>query len=220
MNIQFLEVRRTAKIVSNGNIDEKTKDIWLIVHGYGQLAERFINKFDVLRNDNTAIVVPEALQRFYLDGTGGKIGASWMTKEEREIDIKDNHYYLDQVFEGLQQRINKDCRIHILGFSQGTATACRWIAHRQLNPFSLTLWAGMWPTDVDTVVLSELLKNTKVTMVLGNQDPFANSVMMEKQQSLVNSWGVQTEIVSFDGKHTVDVDALKELKEKIQLLKQ
>lgn len=100
MNIQFLEVQRTAKIVSLGNIDANTTDVWLVVHGYGQLAERFINKFTTLLNESTAIIVPEALQRFYLDGTGGKIGASWMTREERELDIKDNHYYLDQVLKG------------------------------------------------------------------------------------------------------------------------
>jgi predicted esterase len=212
MDIQFLQVRRTAKMVTIGNMNGQTKDVWLIIHGYGQLAERFINKFTGLLNESTAIVVPEALQRFYLDGTGGKIGANWMTREEREFDIKDNHFYLDQVFESIHNKLSENCRIHVLGFSQGTATVCRWLAHCKLKPYSLTLWAGMWPTDVDTVVLNELLKNTLVTMVLGDQDQYANHEMMEKQRDLVHSWGVKAEVLSFNGKHTIDQIALQDLK--------
>lgn len=215
MNIQFLEVQRTAKIVSLGNIDANTTDVWLVVHGYGQLAERFINKFTTLLNESTAIIVPEALQRFYLDGTGGKIGASWMTREERELDIKDNHFYLDQVFESIKNKVSESCRIHVLGFSQGTATACRWLAHHQLSPFSLTLWAGMWPTDVDSVQLNKLLASTQVTMVLGDQDEYANQEMMQKQIELVHSWGVQAEVHTFNGKHTINEGALIELRNTI-----
>ena len=219
MHIQFQEVRRTAKIVSLGNINRNTSDLWFIVHGYGQLAERFIQKFSCLLNDSTAIVVPEALQRFYLDGTGGKIGASWMTREERLHDISDNHFYLDSVFNGLKEKINPACRIHILGFSQGTATACRWLAHHQLSPFSLTLWAGMWPVDVDTVQLNSLLASTHVTMVLGDQDQYANQEMMQKQIDLVNAWGIKTAVLTFKGKHTVDESALLQLKTQIVIEK-
>lgn len=217
MKISTLTVQRTAKIAQLGELNHQTKNVWIVVHGYGQLVERFINKFDVLIDETTAVVMPEALQRFYLGGTGGKIGASWMTKEERESDINDNHFYLDQVLKSIKSEVLPDCKIHILGFSQGTATACRWMAHNKLKPTSLTLWAGMWPLDVDTVALNELLTETKVIMVLGNQDEYAQSEMLKKQQELVLQWGVKASTLLFEGKHTINQEALLKLKDKINL---
>ena len=72
----------------------KANQIVYVLHGYGQLAEFFIRKFQHL-SDDYFIVAPEGMHRFYLSGSSGRVGASWMTKEERETDIQDNLNWLN-----------------------------------------------------------------------------------------------------------------------------
>ena len=56
-----------------------------------------LKKFENLNDGSTLIIAPEALNRFYIDGTYNRVGASWMTKEERITDIKENNEYLDSL---------------------------------------------------------------------------------------------------------------------------
>ena len=37
------------------------------MHGYGQLAEYFIRKFNVLEEQNICVIAPEGFSRFYLE---------------------------------------------------------------------------------------------------------------------------------------------------------
>ena len=67
-------------------------------------------------------MAPEGLSRFYLDAGAGKVGASWMTKEDRAHEIEDYLSYLEQV----RAAIIPPVPLTILGFSQGVATAARW----------------------------------------------------------------------------------------------
>ena len=60
---------------------------WYVLHGYGQLARYFIKKFTKLPAKGIHVTAPEGLHRFYLEGSSGRVGASWMTKEDRETDI-------------------------------------------------------------------------------------------------------------------------------------
>lgn len=203
-----LHTTRTARIFVSGELNETTEKVWLIWHGYGQLAERFINKFEVLVKPGTAVVMPEALQRFYVDGITGKVGASWMTRTERETDILDNHTYLDNVLEKVKSSVSEHCHFYLLGFSQGTATMCRWLAHRGLKPDALILWAGMWPTDLKETSLGQLLQNVPVFMVLGKNDPYGNTELMNNQIALTKSWGIEIEVIAFDGEHAIDEPTL------------
>ena len=72
------------------------KKLLIALHGYGQLAQYFAKKFDQLPEDY-ALLVPEGMHRFYLQGSSGRVGASWMTKDGREFDIEDNLNYLNQL---------------------------------------------------------------------------------------------------------------------------
>ena len=67
-----------------------------------------------------------AVSRLYLDNTYTRVGASWLTREDRDAEIADFTGYLnalyDQVLDG---RDPAALHISLLGFSQGAATACR-----------------------------------------------------------------------------------------------
>ena len=78
-----IKVEKTATYYSSGNI-KTAKTIWFVLHGYGMLAEYFIKKFDSIVNNDNCVIAPEGLSKFYTKGFYGRVGASWMTKENRE----------------------------------------------------------------------------------------------------------------------------------------
>jgi hypothetical protein len=59
------------------------REAWFVLHGYGQLAERFLTECGALDDGTRLIVAPEALSRFYVDRAHRVVGASWMTREDR-----------------------------------------------------------------------------------------------------------------------------------------
>jgi hypothetical protein len=65
-----LQVRRTARVVMLGTPSAATRQVWLACHGYGQLAASFADSLNALRSPERVVVVPEALNRYYLDDHG------------------------------------------------------------------------------------------------------------------------------------------------------
>lgn len=115
-----VKVSRTARYFTIGECSEKTRNVWIVCHGYGQLASYFIRNFESLTTQgDTLIVAPEALSRFYLAGTGGRVGATWMTREDRLHEITDYLDYLDTLLLTISQPLPADVKVFVLGFSQG-----------------------------------------------------------------------------------------------------
>ena len=84
-----------------------------------------------LSQEELCIAAPEGLSRFYIRGTDGRVGASWMTRDERLSDIEDHISYLNHWWSSLG--VPSDAEIVVLGFSQGVATAARWLADGSLS---------------------------------------------------------------------------------------
>ncbi|MEZ4903841.1 MAG: hypothetical protein R2822_19865 [Spirosomataceae bacterium] len=59
MQQHHLTIQRTARYFTLGALDTSTQQVWFVLHGYGQLAEFFIKKFDVLDDGKTYIIAPE-----------------------------------------------------------------------------------------------------------------------------------------------------------------
>ena len=78
----------TAHYYTIGTPSDKIKRVFFVLHGYGQLASQIIHKFDAVMED-TLIVAPEGLSRFYWNESKGIVGASWMTKKDRLDEIED-----------------------------------------------------------------------------------------------------------------------------------
>src|SRR5712691_10353388 len=97
-----IEVRRTARYFTLGPTHGFPRELWIVCHGYGQLANRFLSHFSPLDDGTRLVVAPEGLSRFYVDPLSERrtqsvprIGASWMTKEARQSEIDDYIAYLD-----------------------------------------------------------------------------------------------------------------------------
>ncbi|AHM59842.1 phospholipase/carboxylesterase [Flammeovirgaceae bacterium 311] len=183
---------------------------WLVCHGYGQLAPYFIRNFSALADLGHYIVAPEGLSRFYLQDHKGRVGASWMTREERLNDIDNYLRYLDAVAEdsGLVQA----SEINLLGFSQGVATISRWAMHTTLAYQKLVLWAGVFPPDLPLDLSSRCLQQVRLYQVWGEQDPFLNREETEKQAANLRALKpAHFRELSFKGEHSLHTPSLLEI---------
>lgn len=206
---QHIVVNKTATYHILGN-PKTAKTIWFVLHGYGMLAEFFIKKFEPILDNNTCIIAPEGLSKFYTKGFYGRVGATWMTKEDREVEIEDYINYLNQLHQFIcEQNSSSNLKINLLGFSQGGATVSRWAANRKANFNNLILWASVFPEDMSFETLNE--NNT--FLLYGDEDEFATEEKVNQQKELLNN-KAQFTIIKFKGKHDIPKEVLIEQTEK------
>ncbi|OWP62623.1 phospholipase [Hymenobacter amundsenii] len=207
-----LAVTRTARYQQLGELSGATRRLWFVAHGYGQLAAYFVRHFAHLVAADPALVViaPEGLSRFYLNGTGGRVGATWMTKEDRLAEIDDYVAYLNQLAAAVLPHA-PNAAVTVLGFSQGAATVSRWLARATFRPARLILWAGAFPPDMDFTVASHLLRGLPVTLVCGTADEFITDADLAKQQDFLRQLGVEADLIRFTGTHTLHAATLSDL---------
>ncbi|GAB3634460.1 esterase [Hymenobacter arcticus] len=199
-----------------GEVSPTTRQLWLVLHGYGQLAEYFIQHFAALHAADpagTVIVAPEGLSRFYLTGTSGRVGASWMTRADRLAEMDDQAAYLNQLLDQLLLACPADARVTVLGFSQGTATASRWLARYagRWRPHQLILWAGDFPADIDATAAQQLLAGLPVALVSGDQDEYVGPVKLHGQAEVLRQYAARVTTLRFAGGHTLHADLLQQL---------
>ena len=213
-----LPVSRTARYVMLGGTGEAVRDVWVVCHGYGQRAARFARAFEGIAGDARRIVAPEALSRFYLDPPGGqahgtqRVGASWMTREDRQAEINDYVEYLDALWRQVRPA-SADARLVAFGFSQGGATAARWAVLGRAVPSLLVLWAGSLPRDLLVEQHLARLRTIPLVLVAGRDDRFAPDAVVEEEERVMRSSGLEPRVIRFEGGHTVDAAVLKSLAE-------
>ncbi len=199
----FISITKKARYWTLG--DPNSEKIIYVLHGYGQLAEYFIKNFEPLVDLGFYIIAPEGTQRFYLNGTSGRVGASWMTKELREIDIEENNNYLESLHLEIS-KINSYKSIHLLGFSQGGATASRWKFTSKINFSHFILWACVFPDDVKIDFEEKTEFKSKKTFVVGQKDEYFNSENLLKVTDFYKKNNF--EVFLFDGGHKIDLKTL------------
>jgi predicted esterase len=185
------------------------RQIWFVLHGYGQLARYFIKKFEALAGNDICILAPEGLSRFYLEDVSSRaqsgnnrVGATWMTKEDRLTDIENYITYLNSIYR--HEVYNTTAPVTILGFSQGAATASRWVQQGTVQFQRLILWAGILPPDMDLDKSMNTLRNKKIIFVYGTEDPFINDKRFEEMRHIAEQLSLSLEVISFEGKHELD----------------
>jgi len=196
-----LSVSRSARCFALGG--ESATEAWVVLHGYGQLASRFLAGFAPVATPSRLVVAPEALSRFYLDAGTGRVGASWMTREDRASEIADYLAYLDQVRADLIPPVP----LTVLGFSQGVATAARWAVATTPAPVRLVCWGGLMPEEIPAVRLAECL----VTYVVGEREEWAPLSAVEGQAASLRGAGSTVDVLEFDGGHEIDPAVLHRL---------
>lgn len=200
-----ISVPRNAHYSFVGDPDEQPDELWYLGHGYGQLARRFIGRFSGIAAPGRWLVAPEGLSRYYTRGTGGTVGASWMTREDREIEIEDYLRFLDLLHGHLVADLAQTPRLVFLGFSQGCATVSRWAARGKVPPSRLILWGEVQAHDLTGDDLQRLVAaDVRVQFVIGRADPFVSLAAVERAAGALTGAGLAVEVVEFDGGHEID----------------
>lgn len=190
----------------HSEINESIKKLIFVVHGYAQLAKDFIKEFEFLDNDETLIIAPEGLSKFYSKGV---IAASWMTKEDRDNEIDDYLFYLEGIATQILTHLaNEPEQIIILGFSQGVHTATRFAVCTEMNVHKLVLCSSDFPQDTDFESMREKNKSMKVYYLFGDKDRNIRVENFEKSIALLEENKIQFEKIIFDGEHVVHKESV------------
>lgn len=214
MHEHHLSIQRTMRFYTAGSADARQQVFAL--HGYSQHPKFFLRKMESLAGANRLIVAPEGLHRFYLQGHSGRVGASWMTKEDRLNDISDNIAYLDQLVDRFAAEAvpshsgAADERI-LMGFSQGTATAVRYFCATNRHFDKLILWAGSFPPDLPLPENKERLNSIGIDVVIGDNDEFIHEKHIIELTQLFDEAGIHYRLYRFQGGHDLDLKTLKAL---------
>jgi len=209
-----LTIPRTARYFVAGEPGPSLREAWIVLHGYGQLADAFLADFEPFVAPGRAFLAPEGLSRFYLKNGGGPIGASWMTKVSRDDEIDDYVRFLDAVHGhalGLPPGAKGAVRVVVLGFSQGSATALRWALRGRVAIDRVIAWGGGVPPDVDLARERARLESLDLTLVAGTRDAYIDERRLEAETSRLHAARVPHRVVRFDGGHRLDRETLARL---------
>ena len=214
-----IQVPRTARYLTLGPSD--ASEIWIVLHGYGQLASRFLRRFAPVDDETRLIVAPEALNRFYVGHEPGRhgaesvVGATWMTREARQDEIGDYVRYLDLLADEVLSGDGADPsarRLHVLGFSQGVATASRWVTQGRVRPERLILWGDFLPPDLDVERARSRWAGVEVILVRGDADrSVQNDALQQGEDEQLARLGHPVRTVRYAGGHDIDADTLTAL---------
>lgn len=216
IELKHLQVKRTARYAILGSPGAETREVWIVCHGFAQLAERFIRRFQSIANESRVIVAPEALSRFYTERAPGEhsaqsqVGATWMTTEDRENEISDYVAYLDRLRSEIFSSVNRaDVIFRALGFSQGTATVSRWIGKGKAEPDQVILWAGGLPPDLTQSEVARLSLRSPLLFVIPKRDEYISREKVYAELMRIAALGVPHDVLEFDGGHDIDVATLE-----------
>jgi Predicted esterase len=223
VSLHSIAVTRTGRYAVLGSATPRLREVWVVCHGYAQLAARFIERFRPIADASRLFVAPEALSRFYpssatgAHGPASQVGASWMTSEDRENEIRDYVGYLDRLYDELFKTIDRNAvSVCALGFSQGASTIARWVAAGNSPVDRVVLWAGSLPTELNRTQAERLSTgSSSLIVVAGTEDRFITPKVLDAQLASLAELGVHAEVVRFPGGHEVEASTLKEVAAKI-----
>ena len=170
----------------------------------------------MLDDGRRCLVAPEGLSRFYLSerATERRVGASWMTREDRLAEIADYVRYLDAVYDDVFARCDRArVTVHALGFSQGAATVSRWTAMGKARIDRVILWGGEFPPDLDLTRsdFAQRLRAARLTLVYGRSDEYITPKVLAAVTERLEAHAIPYRGISFDGGHELQDAALKDL---------
>ena len=199
-----ISIPKTHKYSQLGEFSEKTNTVWIVLHGYGMLSEFFIKKFECILNEKTVVIAPEGSNRFYLNNNYSRVGASWMTKVDKEKDIEDNISFIETLYTKIVDDIgHNNFKLKTLGFSQGGATLVRWIMSSSLKVDSLILWGSDIPKDSLITQNKSRWSSMNIKIVIGKKDEYISDENKKKVIDAVNSYGLSYKLIEYDGPHKI-----------------
>ena len=212
MREHHLHVPRTARYYTLGPEQDDVRQVWFVCHGYGQLANEFLEQFRPLDDGTRLFVAPEGPSRYYTNHARGMVGASWMTREDRLTEIADYVNYLDALHDHVFSSVTRSSvTLYVFGFSQGAATAARWVSLGRAIANRLVLWGELPPPDLDLEVAWSKLEDSRITIVVGREDRYVDASQLAVAEERLLDHEIPYETISYDGGHHLDDSVLRSL---------
>jgi predicted esterase len=233
-----IETPRTARVAFLRSGDGPVREIWTLLHGYAESAPGFLGRLAPLARPGRLLVAPEGLSRFYRNeagtgaGRGGGVGASWMTRTDRDAEIRDYVRYLDRVARTMEGQAHVSPRRSlgkkgragpgapallrvVLGFSQGVHTAARWTALGRTRPDVLYFWGASLPPDLPPAAVGRL-KRTKLVFFRGDGDALRRPEEERRDERWMAEQEIPYRVLTHRGGHEVVPALLEKSFEEIQ----
>jgi len=213
MDIQthYLEVTKTARYSTFGNLSAKTKYFWFVLHGSDMRCEQMLYKFSQFDPEEHFVVAPEGMNRFYAEGFYGDVVASWMTKRDRLYEIHDFSLYLSELYRQYSQKLPANCKKIVMGFSQGGTTIYRWLHRLQETVDILFSYSGWIPEDIDLTQAATSLDKIQKILTYGTSDQYLKEDRIAALNAVIEKNNLDISIHPSEGDHRVNRENLTRL---------
>jgi dienelactone hydrolase len=240
-----IRVARTARYYTLGHDVAATRELWIVCHGYAQLARYFLRAFGTIDDGSRRIVAPEALNRYYFETRPGshtryaRVAATWMTREDREHEIADYIDYLDALADHVQEeaaRAGPRAADGLAGTGRDDASPAASAAERpsivalgfSQGAATVSRWAARGRTRIDHVVLwgaslarelepsAALFRGASLTIAIGNRDEHVSEERVAHEDRRLRDAGVDYRLLRYDGGHGIEAAALLEVAERLR----
>jgi predicted esterase len=125
-------------------------------HGYGETAEEELARLRTIPgSERWTIVSVQGLHCFYRRRTD-EVVASWMTRQNRELAIRDNIAYVTGIAASLSRESPAEPTLVFSGFSQGAAMAFRAAACLDVPAAGVIACGGDIPPELTTAQLRRI----------------------------------------------------------------
>jgi predicted esterase len=173
-------------------------------HGYGERAEDMLEPLRRIRGTRPWLLVSvQALNRFYTKAQD--VVANWMTREDRELAIRDNVDYVAAVVAAVS-RAHRIDYVAYAGFSQGVAMAYRALAFAGEPGHNVPAAAGgiMLAGDIPPDVVAHLPRLPPLLIGRGTDDEWYTAAKADADASHFARSSVQPQVHVFSGGHVWD----------------
>lgn len=193
---------------------EKTKNVWIVFHGLGYLSKYFINYFSELNPDENYIIAPQAPSKYYQDKAFKHVGASWLTRQNTEVETENVLNYVDTVFK--KEFSGRSTNLIVLGYSQGVSIATRWVAKGKVQCDMLILHSGGIPNELKPKDFEFLNPTTEVVYLYGNKDQYITEARKTEEQLKGSKlFKDRLNVEVFEGIHEINREYLLEVSKRI-----
>ena len=204
-----IRTEKTGHFFMHGSVTDQTRYVWICLHGYGGLGKYFIRHFEFLDPAQNLVIVPEGMNRFYIDEQHERAAAHWMTREDRLDEIADYVDFLESLRTKLSWDKNPAHKIIYVGFSQGVSTLIRWLNVIHPRADYIQLWAGRLPEDILYDHSRAYFEKSKIHFFIGDQDEYINESERNNIDSLITNTGIKPELHVFPGDHRIHDEVLR-----------
>jgi predicted esterase len=188
--------------------------VLIVLHGFGQRADEFIQVFEKLPARGILVAAPQAPHHFYPNFPSRDVGFSWLTRYERDQSVADFIGYMRQFVELLKiQHVADLAKLYVLGFSQGVSMAYRFWVHQAAPVRGIIAVSSDLPPDV--VERLNDVPPTQVSIFHGREDQIVPIAKSREAATILRAHAIPVELIKFDGGHYIPSPAVERIAQMI-----